>query len=213
MSRCRYLWVTPFLLLGLGGLGGQAWARPPASVSISTSHNDGVDAFRAQRCAALFGDHELRARHASQRAKRLDWVHEDENGVTVAHMEEQWEEPVRLNLRGARFVGVHVRNQGSTALFRVSSGMAGAVGCPAGTYALGIDHALGRHVRILAVLRRGVLVEHHGQLGFITAPGVRDPRWLVAWRLRVEVPLARGPVAPAPTNPRSYRYNPRRYRR
>jgi hypothetical protein len=196
--RSRYLWVTPLPLL-LFGIGGQAWARAPASVSIPSTYKDGVDAFRAQRCAALFGDHELRARYSSQRARRLDWVHEDENGVTVAHMEESWEEPVRLKLRGVRFVGV----RGSTALFQVDPKMAGAVGCQGGIYALGIDHALGRHVRVLAVLRRGVLVEHHGQLGFIAAQGVRDPRWLVAWRLRAEVPLARGPVAPAP---RSYRY-------
>lgn len=199
--RCRYLWVTPLLLLGISG---QAWARPPASVSISTPYKGSDDALQAQRCAALFGDRELRARHASQRAKRLDWVHEDENGVTIAHLEERWEDPVRLRVRGARFVGV----RGSRALFQVSSSMAGAVGCPAGTYALGIDHALGRHVQVLAVLHRGVLVEHHGQLGFIAAPGVRDPRWLVAWRMRAEIPLAHGPVAPASTsyNPRSYRY-------
>jgi hypothetical protein len=197
--RPRHLWATLLIL----GVCGPARARPPVSAT-------GIEALGARSCKALFGDRQLRAKHAKQRAKQLDWVREDEDGVTVAHMEEGWgEEPVRLTVRGTRLAGV----RGSTALFQLSAARAAAVGCPAGTYALGVDHALGRHVQILAVLSRGVLVEHRGQLGFISAPGVRDPRWLVAWRLRAEVPFAltfaHRPAAPlAPYNRRSYRYNP-----
>jgi len=141
----------------------------------------------AIHCAALFGDARAQAGNASARAHRLDWVDEEASGITLAHSHPGWGDPVRLQLRGLELRRIEPSAGQASAIFDLSPAVARTVGCPAGEYALALDHELMPSMRILAILQRGVLVEHRGGLGFVALPGTELPRWFVAWRMRATV--------------------------
>jgi hypothetical protein len=137
----------------------------------------------ASACKALFGASASRARNARHRAARLDWIEEDEAGVTVAHTHPGWEEPTQLRVQGVRLVGV----QGQSAVFELNAVQGALLGCKPGRFHLRADDSIGRRSRIIAVLASGVLVEWGGALRFISAPGQRSPRFVMGWRLPGEV--------------------------
>jgi hypothetical protein len=142
------------------------------------------DRARVERCSRLFGDLRAHQDNARARARRLDWVDEEQSGVTIAHAAEEWEEPINLELGGLKLVGT----RGRAALFQITTALAASTGCPAGIYPVSVDARLTARTHVLAVLRRGVLVDHRGRLGFIKAPRAGEPRWLLAWRMRASLP-------------------------
>ncbi len=148
----------------------------------------------ASACKALFGASASRTRNARHRAALLDWIAEDEAGVTVAHTHPRWEEPTKLRVQGVRLVGV----QGTSAVFELDANQAAALGCKPGRFHLRADDNIGGRSRIIAVLSRGVLVEWGGALRFIATPGQRSPRFVMGWRLPGEVKS--GAASPSPQN-------------
>jgi len=155
-------------------LSGAALAAPPA----------GGGSLATQSCPGLFGDQALQQRNAARRQHNIDWVEEDESGVTIAHTRTGWgDEPFRLSIRGLRLLGV----QGGSAVFQVSGEAASAGHCRPGRYVVGVDSSLSRHTRVLAVLSRGLLVEHRGKLAYVAPPSAAAPVWLLAWRMEGEI--------------------------
>jgi hypothetical protein len=155
----------------------------------------------ASACKALFGARASRAHNAKHRAAHLDWIEEDETGVTVAHTHPGWEAPTQLRVRGVRLVVV----QGRSAVFELASTQAAALGCKPGRFNLRADDSIGGLSRIIAVRARGVLVEGGGALRFISAPGQRSPRFVLGWRLPGEVQGAAASPSPRVYNLRSSR--------
>jgi hypothetical protein len=154
------------------------------AAALTSSGAPAGDRARVGQCAALFGDLRARQENARARSKRLDWVDEEQSGVTIAHAAEEWEDPITLELGGLRLVGT----RGRAAMFQVTAALAASTGCPAGVHQVHVDARLAAWTRVLAVLQRGVLVDHRGRLGFIRAPHAGEPRWLLAWRMRASLP-------------------------
>jgi len=73
-------------------------------------------------------------------------------------------------------------------VFQVSGEAASAGRCRAGRYVVGVDSALSRHTRVLAVLSHVVLVEHRGKLAYVASTSAPTPSWLLAWRMQGEMP-------------------------
>jgi hypothetical protein len=141
----------------------------------------------AAACPALFGT----ARERSQAARgkqRLYWVHEETEGITVAHSSDQWTEPVELELQGVRLLGGG-REQASV---RISPALGKSLGCAAGDYGVARHDRIGAGARVLAVLQSGVLLERSGALVFLRAPTTREARWLMAWSAPGTVKLPEG---------------------
>lgn len=159
-----------------------ALASPPASADSAATNT------QADQCPAVFGDRQVRAHNGTARRGQLDWIEEDESGVTIVHANERWDDPFRLSIRGVRLVRVDSR----AAVFELSAQVATQVRCRAGLYALGVDDGVSRRTRILALLKHGVLVEHRGRLAFIAPSTVASPRWLVAWRMPGEIQAGSG---------------------
>lgn len=171
MKHRTYVTVVAAGLL----LAGAAVAAPPA----------GGGAGAPQTCPGLFGGQALQERNAARRQQAIDWIDEDESGVTIAHTRTGWgDEPFRLTIRGLRLLGV----QGGTAVFQVSGEAASAGHCRPGRYVVGVDSSLSRHTRVLAVLSHVVLVEHRGKLAFVAPASAPIPGWLLAWRMQGEMP-------------------------
>ena len=175
------------VVLGLGLLvAGPALAAPPAAADRSP----------ASQCPALFGGEQNHQRNAARRQRLVDWIEEDEDGVTIVHTSHAWrKDPYPLHLRGLRLVRV----AGGQATFELDAAAAAHTGCRAGVYRLGVDSSLSRRTRVLAVLSSVVLVEHHGRLAFIAPAGADVPgRWLLAWRMDGELPPGVGSlIAPS----------------
>jgi hypothetical protein len=172
MNGRRTVWVVMCALLVPAG----ALAAPP----INGGSRAPAEPMSASACTGLFGDERVRAWNASRRGALLDFIDEDESGVTVAHGSSRWEEPGRLRLEGMRLRAV----QRGAAVVELSSELARSSKCLPGRYRLKTDDLLAARTRILGVLANGILVEHRGRLGFI---GGRTPRWLMAWRMQGEV--------------------------
>jgi len=174
---------SPSVLFGVGlalaALPGPATAAPPVFGGQRVPHVAG----RAEACPALFGDQQVRSDNSARRARTLDWVDEEEDGVTVAHTNGRWKEPIRLRVRGVQLVSV----RSNRAVVQISPTLAAAAGCQPGDYQVRVDDALTANTRVLAVLSHSVLVEHRGRLGFIAPRGTDSPRWLLAWRMNGEV--------------------------
>ena len=141
---------------------------------------------RADSCPAVFGNSQVHSANASRRQGELDWVEEDETGVTIVHGNQRWDDPFRLSIQGVRLVRVSA----GSAVFELTAQVADRVKCRPGQYMLQVDHRVSRRTRILALLQHGVLVEHRGRLAFISSASVASPRWLVAWRMPGEIPSA-----------------------
>jgi len=142
----------------------------------------GAKARPASACAALFGADATRASNARARA-RIDWIDQDEDGVTIAHTHGSWDEPAALTIRGVHLQAV----EGASAEVSLDPSTAAALGCLAGRYSLRADDSIGRWSRILAVLQQGVLVEHRGRLRYIRAPRSASPRFVMGWHLPGEL--------------------------
>ena len=144
-----------------------------------------------QHCPVLFGDGETLAYNATFRARRIDWIDEDDGGVTIVHTSQRWgAEPYRLRIRGLKLVRV----RDGAAVFEMSPAVAARTGCVAGSYRVAADSVLSRRTRILAVLSHVVLVEHRGRLAYIAPTSVSAPRWLMAWRMEGELLAIKGVV-------------------
>jgi hypothetical protein len=176
MHSNRVLFGVGLALLALPGL---ATAAPP----VFGGQRVPQLAAQADACPALFGDQQVRSHNSARRAHTLDWVDEDEDGVTVAHTNGRWKEPVRLRVRGVQLVSLRSKR----AVVQISPTLAAAAGCQPGNYEVQVDDALTANTRVLAVLNSSVLVEHRGRLGFIAIRGTDSPRWLLAWRMNGEV--------------------------
>jgi hypothetical protein len=161
-----------------------ALAAPPVAGGRRVSTQTPL--MSAGACTGLFGDARSRAWNAGRRAALLDFIDEDESGVTVAHANGWWEEPRRLRLDGMRLRSI----ERGAAVVELSGALARTCKCRPGRYRLKTDDLLAARTRILGVLGSGILVEHRGRLGFI---GGRSPRWLMAWRMRGEVHLRSTP--------------------
>jgi hypothetical protein len=143
-----------------------------------------------------FGSAESRKENAASRQRVLDFVDEDEGGVTVAHASLTWEEPRLLRLSGIELL----RIKPASATIAVSK----IKGC-AGSHALRVDDALPGGIRVLALLPRwsGVLLERRGELLYLRTRGARLPRWLMAWRVDGSLPpdIPSTPWSPPPEPP------------
>lgn len=159
------------------------------------SHSPAVAARpKARACSPLFGDARARTRNQRLRQSALDWVQEEDSGVTIAHTRESWGEPVAMLLRGVRLVRIVGQRDQRRAEVALAPGLAREVGCAAGRYTIGVDALVGKGTRVLEVLDSGLLVERRGVLGHVARPGAVRPRWLLAWRVRAELP----PGSPGP---------------
>jgi hypothetical protein len=191
MSRTRFpasalCLCASLLALVCTALPGVARAETLVGAVAATAARPGE-----QQCAALFGDVAARRANAALRARNLDWIDEEQSGVTIAHAAEGWEEPTRIEVKGLRLL--RTRPDAGIAEVQLSSSAARTAGCAAVTYLVGVDAALGFQARVLAILRHGVLVERRGQLVFLSSRGVPPPRWLLAWRMRATLrPLTPG---------------------
>jgi hypothetical protein len=141
----------------------------------------------AASCPALFGTAEERV-EAAHGKQRLYWVHEELEGITVAHSSDRWSEPVELELQGLQLLA----GGGERASVRVSTALGWSLGCAAGDYAVARHDRIGVGTRVLAVLQSGVLLERTGRLAFLRAPAAGDPRWLMAWSAPGTVKLPEG---------------------
>jgi hypothetical protein len=130
----------------------------------------------AEECPALFGGNGVRAENAKRRGQ-LYWVDQEAGGVTIAHRSDDWDEPVRFEIRGIQLSSA----RGGSAVVELSPAGAAALGCRPGRYGVGVDQNLTRTARVLAVLDGVVLVERGRRLAYLLAAGARPPRWLVAW--------------------------------
>lgn len=167
-------------------LGGRAAAEPGGPAS-------------SRACPALFGDGTVRRENRDHRRRDLHWVHQEPDGITVAHSSDDWRAPVELAIKGLALVEtaaeVKAGRKGRHAVLEVSPRIASVVGCPAGRYRLTLDDGITPASRVLAVLHGLLLLEHDGRLAFLAAPGVSRPRWLMAWRVRASLRPPRSGVA------------------
>jgi hypothetical protein len=160
------------IVVALCLLAGTADARSRGRTGISPPPQR---MYPASTCAALFGSGEERAQNARAR-QPLYFVHEELEGITLAHSSPSWTDPTEVELEGVRLI----RSGDARAVVRVSSAAALPPGCPAGEYEVGRDDSLGRSTRILAVLKAGLLMERAGRLVYLRAPGTAA-RWFLAW--------------------------------
>ena len=134
-------------------------------------------AYPVSACAALFGSGEERAQNARAR-QPLYFVHEELEGITLAHSSPSWTDPTEVELEGVRLV----QSGAGRAVIRLASPLTLPPGCPAGDYQVGQDDSLGRGTRILMVLQAGLLMERAGRLVYLGAPGTSPAaRWFLAW--------------------------------
>jgi hypothetical protein len=178
--------------LGQPGLGDAGWEKKTLALienkpRLARSILPAL-AREAAVCPAFFGDSSAKARNAMLRAKWLDWVDEDGDGVTIAHAQERWAEPLPTRVRGVQLVRIVRRETGLAAELILSPDLAGSAHCPLGPYQVSIDDSLVGWGRVLAVLHQGLLAEHQGQLRFLALPAAEPPRWLLAWHMRAILP-------------------------
>ncbi len=143
-----------------------------------------------RQCARLFGDHASREANRRHRVRRLLWVDEEAAGVSVVHSSKTWALPTPLRVRGLTLKALRLTDEGKTAEIAVTPELGDRVGCRAGRYRVRVDDNLGGDVRVLAILRDAVLVEHRQRLRFIARPGASKHRWLTAWGSAFTVRLA-----------------------
>lgn len=157
-------------------------------VSIGEAHAGATDGkgedgkSAATQCPELFGTRKTRARNKLYRKRILHWAVEEPSGITVVHSHQGWEEVTRFKFPGVELLGRSETEDG-VAVVKISEELADSVGCPAGSYRMRRDDALGRDSRVLAVFGSAVLIVHQGQLGYLAVPDLPPPRWLVAWKL------------------------------
>jgi hypothetical protein len=149
-----------------------------------------------------FGSVESRKANAARRQRVLDFVDEDDGGITVAHTSNTWGEPRALRVPGIRLL--EVGPAGATVSVSVSPE---TKGCRSGHRQLRVDDALPGQLRVLALLPRWrvMLLERRGKLHFVSVSGGRLPRWLMAWRvdgtLAPDIPATPWSPPPPPEPP------------
>lgn len=138
----------------------------------------------AQRpsCPEIFGTEETRVESKIFRRRVLHWVAEEPSGITVVHSHQGWEDVTRFKFPGVELLGRSSRDE-SAAVVKISEEVSDSFGCPAGSYLVHRDDALGGNSRVLAVFRNAVLIVHEGQLGYLAVKDHPPITWLVAWKL------------------------------
>lgn len=151
------------------------------------------------QCPRIFGNEVTRTANKGHRAKSLHFVIEETAGITIAHSHASWSEPIRLKLTGIELVA-QVPRDPARAVVRISREIADEIGCPEGYYEVRKDDSLGHNIRVLAVLRGVLLVEHQGMLTYLTPKEILGPRWVCGWMIRgkyrIQVPMSGGRSAP-----------------
>lgn len=156
-------------------------ASPPPGDSSRTAP---VAIATAATCPALFGSAAIQHRNTTWRARHLDWIEEEDSGVTVAHVHALWSDPVAIAPAGLTVVAIRRLRGKNAAIIQLSRELRRSLHCAAGPYLVKADVMLGLRLRILHVLQTGVLVEAGGRLAFIAARGALAPRWLMGWSMR-----------------------------
>jgi hypothetical protein len=135
-----------------------------------------------QSCPEVFGTPETRSESKLFRKRVLHWVVEEPSGITVVHSHQGWEDVTRFKFPGVELLGRSQKGEG-VAVVKISEELADSFGCPAGSYQVRRDDALGGNSRVLAIFRDAVLIVHEGQLGYMATKDHPPITWLVAWKL------------------------------
>jgi hypothetical protein len=172
---------------------------------------------RRPSCPEIFGTQETRAEGKLFRKRVLQWVVEEPSGITVVHSHQGWEDVTRFKFPGVELLGRSSKDE-HAAVVEISGELADSFGCPAGSYLVRRDDALGGNSRVLAIFHNAVLIVHEGQLGYVAVRDHPPITWLVAWKLPgvTVYPQVRGGGGhqrKRPTPKRRKRAKPRRRKR
>lgn len=151
-------------------------------------------------CPALFQEADERRENAEERRAVLEYVQGSPEAIVVVHSAD-WDDAQRISIDGLTLAATELRPEGWVAIFELGEALE-RTGCALGRYVLHVDDGIAKDTHVLAILDDVVLVEHEGELRFITTRG-STPRislvWSSPWAIRGGAGPARVPaMAPAP---------------
>jgi hypothetical protein len=157
------------------------------------------DPLPARECAEVFGDQRAVRTNRRAREARLNFVIDLDTHVVVDHSY-VWSEPKETEIRNLALV--ETSTDGSTALVFFAAGEEG-IECADGFYRIAVDDSLGPDGQILAVLRRGLLIELDGRLIHLSFDGDASPEFRVAWSSRFGIRRRTTRSKPSPVRRRN----------
>jgi hypothetical protein len=155
-----------------------------------------IDPLSARDCAEVFGDEADVGANRRARESRLNFVIDSGAQVVVDHSF-AWSEPTETEIRSLSLVETST----ATALVYFTASEE-EIDCPDAFYRISPDDSLGPEGRIVAVLRRGLLIELGEDLYHLPSDGEASPDFRLTWSSRFGIRRPSTPSKPTVTRRR-----------
>src|SRR5688572_29573496 len=134
----------------------------------------------ARDCDEVFGDELATLENHAARESRLNFIIDSDTDVVVDHSY-SWKIATQAEIGSLELV--ETSTDGSTAYISFLASHEG-IDCDDGVYAISVDDSIGPDGRVLAVLRRALLIEMDGRLCYLVPEGGELPRFRITWSSR-----------------------------
>jgi len=154
-------------------------SRSEKTVEVEFAQRPNAPSYElSSECAALFGNEKAHIKNRKRREKRFLGVFTRRNGREVVHSVKGWQKISPLRMPYVQYHGTLLRDGKRRAHLTIKHPVCGNV---RRDFLLSVDDSIGKHARVMAVLRDGILIEHGKALTHLHSKDSKDDLRLI-WR-------------------------------
>ncbi len=153
-------------------------------LDLAESDDDTTAAHPAEACQALFIPSGENRREAQAHQKKLLRIKDTRKIVTLIHRSNAWTKPpVHAHTESLSVVDIATNADGRhVALIEVPEDLAEKVDCEPGLYRIDRNDELLPGTDVLAISEDFILIDHNGQLAYLTPGGPRHVTFRMVWQ-------------------------------